>query len=63
MHHITNDTLHHDFNVPYVRKEIKRVSQRYADKIEYPNIFTTNLMRSIKIPNSFLKRRSQNLCA
>jgi len=24
----TNDTLHHDFNVPYVRDEIKKLSRR-----------------------------------
>jgi len=28
----SNDTLYHDLNVPYVRDEIKRLSQRYADR-------------------------------
>jgi len=36
--YVTNDTLHHDLNVPYVRDEIKRPGQRYADKMEeHPN--------------------------
>jgi len=34
---------HHDLNVPYVRGEIKRLSQRYADRMEeYPNILAIN---------------------
>jgi len=45
---LVNDTLHHHLNVPYVRDEIKRFSQRYADRMEErPNI-ATNLMREIK---------------
>jgi len=32
--YVINDTLHHDLNVPYVRDEIKRLSQRYADRME-----------------------------
>jgi len=32
--YVTNDILHHDPNVPCVRDEIKRLSQRYTDKIE-----------------------------
>jgi len=30
--YVTNDALHHDVNVPYVRNQIKR--QRYADRME-----------------------------
>jgi len=36
--YVTNDTLHHDLNVSYVRDEIKKFSQRYADRLEeHPN--------------------------
>jgi len=31
--YVTNDTLYHDLNVPYVRDEIKKFSQRYADRL------------------------------
>jgi len=38
---LANDTLHRHLNVPYVRDEIKILSQRYADRMEeYPNIAT-----------------------
>jgi len=41
--HITNDTLHYDLNMSYVRDEIRRLSQRYADRWEkHPDILTTN---------------------
>jgi len=37
--------MYHDLNV---RDEIKRFSQRYADKMEeYPNILATNLMKEV----------------
>jgi len=26
--------IHHDFNIPYIKDEIKRFSQRYADRIK-----------------------------
>jgi len=32
--YVTNDILHHDLNVPYVRDEIKKLSQRYVDRLE-----------------------------
>jgi len=32
--YVTNDTLHHDLNVPYLKDEIKKLSQRYADRME-----------------------------
>jgi len=34
MHLDTNDTLHHDLNVPYVRNEIKRLRPKIADEME-----------------------------
>jgi len=41
-----NDTLHHDLNVPYVRDEIKRLSQGCADRMEeHSNILAINLMK------------------
>jgi len=32
--YVTNDTLHRDLNVPYVGDEIKKLGQRYADRME-----------------------------
>jgi len=32
--YVTNDSLYHDLNVPYVRDEIKRLGQRHADRME-----------------------------
>jgi len=57
-------TSHYDLIVPYVRSEIRSLSQRYArDRMEeHPNIMT-NLMISVKTLHEGLKRRlPQNLC-
>jgi len=53
--------LHHDLNVPHVRDEIKRLSQRYADRMEkHPNVLVTNLTEEVK---TTLKRKlPQDLC-
>jgi hypothetical protein len=46
----------------YVRDEIRKHSQRYADRMEkHPNILTKNLMRSVKTPRRRKRRLSQNL--
>jgi len=45
---ISNDTLYHDLNVVYVRDEIKRLGQRYADRRKHSNILATNLMKEMK---------------
>jgi len=43
--YVTNDTLYHDLNVPYVKDEIKKLSQRYIDRlVEHPNILAIDLM-------------------
>jgi len=43
--YVTNDALHHDLNVPYVKDEIKKLSQRYADRLEeHPNTPAIDLM-------------------
>jgi len=61
--YVTDDTLHHDLNVPYVRDEIKRLSQRYADRMEeYPNIFATNLMKKVKTTRRLKRKLPQELC-
>jgi len=45
--YVTN-TLY-DLNVPYVRDEIKKPSQRYADRlVEHPNILAIDLMSEEK---------------
>jgi len=49
--YVTNDTLHHDLNMQYVRDDTRRYNGRYADRMkEHPNILTKNLMESVKIP-------------
>jgi len=41
--YVTNDTLHHDLNVPYVKDEIQRLGQRYAG---WRNILTNSRLIS-----------------
>jgi len=54
--YITNDTLHHDLNVPHVREEIKRLSQKYADRMEeYP------LMKEVKTITPIKKKTTSTL--
>jgi len=61
--YVTNDTPHHDLNVPYVRNEIKRLSQRYADKMEkYPNILATNFMKEVETTRRLKRKLPQDLC-
>jgi len=39
--YVTNNILHHDFNVPYIRNKIKRYNRRYTDRMkEHPNEHT-----------------------
>jgi len=60
--HVTNDILHHDLNVSYVRDEIKKLSQRYADRLEeHSNMLAIDLMSDAEIRR--LKRKlPQDLC-
>jgi hypothetical protein len=48
--YVTNNTYDHDLNVAYdCRDEVRRFSQRYADRMaKHHNVFTRNLMRSVK---------------
>jgi len=56
-------TLHHDLNVLYVRDEIKRLSQKYVDRMEeYSNIFATNLMKEVKTTRRLKRKLPQDLC-
>jgi hypothetical protein len=49
--------MHYDLNVPYIKDEIRKHSQRYAGRMEKrPNIFMKNLMRSVKTPHRLKKR-------
>jgi len=59
-----NDTLRYDLNVPYVRDEIKRLSQtRYADRMEkHPNILAINLVKEVKTTCRLKKKLSQDWC-
>jgi hypothetical protein len=48
--------------LPYVRDEIKKYSQRYADSIEkHPTYLMRNFMRSIKTPRRLKKGLPQDL--
>jgi len=61
--YVTNDTLHHDLNVPHVRDEIKRLSQRYADRMEeHSNILATNFIKEVKTTRRLKKRLPPDLC-
>jgi len=42
--YVINDTLYHDLNVPYVRDVIKKLSQKYTDRMEeYPKEFAPTI--------------------
>jgi len=51
----SNDTLHHDLNVPYVRDEIKKLSQRSE---QHPNTSAIDLMT----PKHHAGTINYNLC-
>jgi len=56
-------THDHDLNVPYVRAEIKRLSQRHTDRMEeYPNVLATNLMKDVKTTRRLRRKLPQDLC-
>jgi len=59
--YVTNDTLHHDLNVP--ERRFKRLSQRYADEMEeHLNIFAIILMRNDETLSRLKRRLLQDLC-
>jgi len=60
--YISNDTLHHDLNVSYVRDEIRKLSQRYDRMEKHPNKLAINLMRNAKTSRSLKRRLPQDLC-
>jgi len=61
--HVTNDTLHHDLNIPYVRNEIKKLSQRYADRLEkHPNTLAIDLMSEAETSRRVRRKLPQDLC-
>jgi len=48
-------------DIPYVRDEIKKLSQRYADRLEeHRNILTIDLMNDVETARR-LKRKPQDL--
>jgi len=58
--YVSNDTLHHDLNVPYVSDEIKRLGQRYADKMEErPNI----VVKEVETTRRLKRTRITEYCA
>jgi len=62
--YVTNDTLHHDFNVSLeITLEIKILGQRYADRMEeHPNILATNLTEKVETTGRLKRRLPQDLC-
>jgi len=63
LRYVTKDTLHHDLNVLHVRDEIKRLEQRYADRMnEYPNVFATNLVKEVKTTRRLKGRLPRDVC-
>jgi len=61
--YVTNDTLHHDLNVPYVKDEIKKLSQRYADRLkERSNTLAIDLMSDAETPRRLKRKLPQDLC-
>jgi len=60
--YVTNDTLHHDLNVPYVRDEIKKLGQRYAVRLEkHPNALAIDLMSDAETPRRLKRKLPQDL--
>jgi len=54
---VSNSNIGMLHNVPYVGDEIKRLSQRYADRMEkHSNILATNLVKKVKTTRR-LKRK------
>jgi len=48
--------------MPYVRDEIKRLNQRYADRMEeHPNILATNFMKEIKTTHQLERKQPKTL--
>jgi len=61
--YVTNDILHHDLNVSYVRDEIKKLSQKYADRlVEHPNILAIDFMNDAETLGRLKRKLSQDLC-
>jgi len=61
--YVTNDTLHHHLNVPYVRDVNKRLSQRYADRMEeHSNILAIKLMKEVKTTRRLKKKLPRDSC-
>jgi len=59
--YVTNDTLRHDLNVPYVGDEIKKLSQRYADRLEeHSSTLAIDLMSDA--PRKLKRKLPQDLC-
>jgi len=59
--------LYHDLNLPYVRDEIIRLNQRYANKVEeHPNILAkhtlTNFMKEVETKRRLKRKLPQDLC-
>jgi len=54
---VSNKTLHHDLNIPFVKEEIVRLTKTYKDRIsEHPNKLASHLMTN-KSTKRRLKRK------
>jgi len=54
---------HHDLKISYIRDEIKKLGQRYADRLEeHPDTLAIDLMSDAETPRRLKKKLSQDLC-
>jgi len=61
--YVTNDILHHDLNIPYIRDEIKKLNQRYAERLkDHSNILAIDLMSNTEVPRILKRKLPQDLC-
>jgi len=61
--YVTNDTLHRDLNVPYVGDEIKKLNQRYTDRMEErPNVLAIDLTSDVETLRGLKGKLPRNSC-
>jgi len=59
----TSPIIHHDLNVSYVRDGIKKLNQRYADRLEkHSNILAIELMSDAETPRRLNRKLPEDLC-
>ena len=60
--YVTNETLHHDLKVPYVKDEVRNFSRKYRDRLkDHPNVLAINLMREASTTRRLKRKLPQDL--